>query len=190
MPRFTPDEILDLMLNEFMLANEEVVCSLQPTTFFHACWPALWVASTPYLVGALVRPPTGNGFIYECTIAGTSAAVEPAWGVAQDATFVSGTATFKTHANYSLVNQALIPADMSKGNGAVDGRTLTIVQKMGALVHTSGTVGHTALIDTVNNKLKYVTVSVTSTAPANDIVSGRTTLLHELKINVRDPSAV
>jgi hypothetical protein len=66
---------------------------------------------------------------------------------------------------------------------------LTILQKMGVTVHTDGTVSHTALIDNVNQDLKYVTVAETSLLGDNDVLSGRTTLLHEMVITVRDPAA-
>jgi len=38
-----------------------------------------WAASTAYTVGQIVRPTTGNGFLYMCVVAGTSAASEPTW---------------------------------------------------------------------------------------------------------------
>jgi hypothetical protein len=44
-------------------------------------WATTWVGSTAYAAGQLVRPTTGNGFIYVCNTAGTSAAPgsEPTW---------------------------------------------------------------------------------------------------------------
>ncbi len=189
MSRYTPDAILDLMLDEFMLADEQAVCSSQPLTYFNACWPSMWVAGAVYDAEDLVRPPTDNGFIYECTVGGTAGGTEPAWGTVQDATFSSGGATFKAHANFTLINSEIEVGDKVKGDGPVDGRALTIAQKMGALVHTDGTVSHTALIDNSNRLLKFVTVSETSLDGDNNVTSGRTTLLHEVKIIVRDPSA-
>lgn len=39
-----------------------------------------WAAATAYAVGQLVRPTTGNSFVYRCAVGGTShATVEPAW---------------------------------------------------------------------------------------------------------------
>lgn len=191
MSRYTPDEILDLVLDAYMLADEQAVCNAQPTTYFNACWPDIWVAETAYAEGDIARPPTDNGFVYECTAAagGVSGATEPPWGVVQDATFSDGTVTWKTHENYALINGAIDPEDKSKSDGSPDGRQLTIAQKMGVTIHTDGTVSHTALIDNVNGKLKYVTVSSTSLEGDNTVVSGRTTLLHEMTITVRDPAA-
>lgn len=44
----------------------------------------LWVASTAYVLGDVVRPITTNGHLYVCAGAGTSAGSEPTW------TLVSG----------------------------------------------------------------------------------------------------
>jgi hypothetical protein len=58
-----------------------------------------WDTATAYALGDLVEPTTPNGFVYQCTTAGTShAATEPTWPVVGIGTTVSdGTAvwTFK-----------------------------------------------------------------------------------------------
>lgn len=190
MGSYTPDEILDLIVDQYMLADEEAVCSSQPTTYLNACWPDMWVAETAYAEGSLVRPPTDNGFVYECPIGGggISGASEPPWGSAQDDEFTDGTVTWKTHENYALINASLDPGDKVKGDGPEDGRAITVAQKMGVTIHTDGAVAHTALIDTVNKKLKFVTTAATSLEGDNNVISGRTTLLHEMTIVVRDPA--
>lgn len=38
-----------------------------------------WAATTAYSLGARVQPTTPNGYVYECTTAGTSAGSEPTW---------------------------------------------------------------------------------------------------------------
>jgi hypothetical protein len=61
-----------------------------------------WAASTAYVTNpasptfgpSYVTPTTPNGFRYECTVAGTSGATEPAWPTTLGATVVSGGATF------------------------------------------------------------------------------------------------
>lgn len=46
-----------------------------------------WKAGTAYAKGAIVRPTTANGYIYQCTTAGTShAATEPTWPTTDAAT--------------------------------------------------------------------------------------------------------
>ena len=56
---------------------------------------AAWVASTAYALGAWVIPTAGYaGYIYECTVAGTSGTTEPAWPTVDGATVADGTATW------------------------------------------------------------------------------------------------
>lgn len=38
-----------------------------------------WAATTAYTVGQRVEPTTPNGYVYECTTAGTTAGSEPTW---------------------------------------------------------------------------------------------------------------
>lgn len=57
-------------------------------------WTVAWAASTAYTVGAVVRPSTGNGFLYRCSVAGTSAAAEPAWPTVIGQTVTDGTVTW------------------------------------------------------------------------------------------------
>ena len=50
--------------------------------------------STAYALNAYIKPPTANGFIYRCTVAGTSDVAAPAYGTVSGASTVDGTATF------------------------------------------------------------------------------------------------
>lgn len=56
--------------------------------------PGVWAASTAYAVGAFRTPTTANGFRYEVTTAGTSAASEPTWPTTLGGTVVDGTVTW------------------------------------------------------------------------------------------------
>lgn len=42
-------------------------------------WTVQWAATTAETVGQLVRPPTGNGYVYRCVVAGTTAGTAPTW---------------------------------------------------------------------------------------------------------------
>lgn len=42
-------------------------------------WAQVWAGSTAYLVGQIVRPTTGNGFVYMANTAGTTGVGEPTW---------------------------------------------------------------------------------------------------------------
>lgn len=65
-----------------------------------------WAAGTAYNVGDRVFPTTRNGYVYECTAAGTSdAATEPIWPTNIGDTVVDGTVTWQciaTEADNSL----------------------------------------------------------------------------------------
>jgi|GEM_PF-6256373 len=56
---------------------------------------AKWQASTAYNQGDLVEPTTPNGYVYQCTVAGTSGSSEPTWPTTIDDTVVDGTVTWK-----------------------------------------------------------------------------------------------
>lgn len=56
--------------------------------------PTVWVTLTAYALGIFRRPTTLNGFRYEVTTAGTTAAGEPAWPTTVGATVVDGTVTW------------------------------------------------------------------------------------------------
>lgn len=189
MAKWVSDSNLDLQLIDIALADEEAICSQQPTTFYHAHWPLMWVAETAYSVGDLVRPPTGNSFIYECITGGTSGAGEPAWGITQDQEFSDGTVTWKTHASYTLANVTLASGDkvIADGAGGDTGRVLTIADKVGVTVHTSGTVTHTALNDGINKNLKVVTNGSTTTQGDNDVEAGKAVIFQSFKVKSPDP---
>lgn len=42
-------------------------------------WSQQWASETAYQVGDIVRPTTGNGFVYQAISAGTSDTTEPTW---------------------------------------------------------------------------------------------------------------
>lgn len=50
-----------------------------PTMTYTAAnsWALTWTASTAYTVGQVIRPATGNGFLYRCIVAGTTDATTP-----------------------------------------------------------------------------------------------------------------
>lgn len=188
MSKWVPDTYLELILNEIEKADGEAICNAQPTTYFNAVWPDLWIQSTTYVVGDLVhQPDVQAGMIYECVVAGDSGAVEPGWGTVQDQQLVDGTVTWKTHENYSLANAPLVPGDYTKADGDTDGRKLTVAQKMGIVTHTGGTVTHTALIEHATKTLHYVTTAQTTLGGGNDVDAGRSTIFFALDITVRDP---
>lgn len=65
-----------------------------PAVTVKAPTPDEWVAATTYALGDFIEPTTPNGKRYECTTAGTSAAVtEPTWGTTEGGTTSDGVGT-------------------------------------------------------------------------------------------------
>lgn len=58
-------------------------------------WTISRANSTAYNVGDVVRPATGNGFIYRCVVAGTSAASIPTWLLVLGGSTVDGGVTWE-----------------------------------------------------------------------------------------------
>lgn len=57
--------------------------------------PPAWAASTGYTVGQTISPPTANGHIYQCTVAGTSGATPPSTWPTNGGTFTDGGVTWQ-----------------------------------------------------------------------------------------------
>lgn len=57
-------------------------------------WTATRANSTAYAVGAVVRPATGNGFVYRCAVAGTSGGTIPTYVTVPGTTLADGTVTW------------------------------------------------------------------------------------------------
>lgn len=53
-----------------------------------------WAASTVYEVGKIVRPTTGNGKLYVCSVAGTSSGTQPSWPTTVGQTVTDNTVTW------------------------------------------------------------------------------------------------
>ena len=67
--------------------------------------PKIRANSTAYIVGEVMQPPGGNageGYIYICTAAGTSAAGAPAFGTTPGGSTTDGTATFINAAQWFI----------------------------------------------------------------------------------------
>lgn len=170
---------------EIAEAEEEALCSQSPLTYYNAVWPDLWIPSTDYYVGDMVRPPTQNNRIYVCVQDGTSGSVEPGWMTSQDEEFDDGFTRWITHLNYSLANVALAPADFTiEDNISPAGRKLVIAEKSGTTVHTGGTVTHTALISHTNKEVTLITEAGTSLAENDDVQQGLSTIFRSFEVPI------
>lgn len=56
---------------------------------------SVWVTATAYTVGARIIPTTSNGYVYECTVAGTTSGTQPLWPQTIGDTVTDGTVTWE-----------------------------------------------------------------------------------------------
>lgn len=80
---------------------------------------------------------------------------------AQPATFAEANAT------YALADVTMASGDFALANGDTSGRKLTMAAKSGALIDTSGTATHVALLDVAGSRLLYVTTCTALALTAN-----------------------
>ena len=99
---------------------------------------------------------------------------------AQPANFTEANST------YALADVTVASGDFTIADGDSGGRKVTVAAKSGALIDTSGTANHVALLDVANSKLKYVTT--TSTGLALTANGSNTVSFPGWKITFGDPA--
>lgn len=107
--------------------------------------------------GVIVHPATPNGYVYEVTVAGTTAAEEPVWSTT--GTVQSGGVTFSPRAYYRPVASGpLLPEVISYGNSATGGVETTIdIEGVDYRVHTFSESGD--LVVSGELEVEYVLVA-------------------------------
>ena len=86
------------------------------------------------------------------------------------------------NATYSLADVTLASGDFTVANDT-SGRKVTIAQKTGVTVDSTGTANHVALLDVSNTVLLYVT-----TATSQALTAANTMTFNSWKINIQDPT--
>lgn len=106
----TDDFWNDVVANEVTgtgyTANGATLASKTITVTGANSWATTWAAATAYTLGRVVRPTTGNGYLYRATVAGTShASTEPTWPTTVGATVTDNGVT------WTNVGRAIIQFD-------------------------------------------------------------------------------
>ena len=73
--------------------------------------PPDWAASTAYTAGQSISPPTANGHVYQCAVAGTSGATPPGSWPTDGSTFTDGGVTWKDMGTQTSVHNATLTFD-------------------------------------------------------------------------------
>jgi chitinase len=89
----------------------------------------------------------------------------------------------EANATYALASATMTGTDFIKANGDTSGRKVTVGQKSGVTVATTGTATHVALLDSVNSRLLYVTTSTSQV-----LTAGNTMTFNAWDIEIADPT--
>lgn len=91
-------------------------------------WGTSRANTTAYNLGDVVRPATGNGFLYQCVAAGTSGGSIPTYPTVVGATVTDGTVTWSCVGRAVL---ALDAADPSWASSTITARVVVIYKDSG-----------------------------------------------------------
>jgi len=91
-------------------------------------WGTSRANSTAYNLGDVVRPATGNGYLYQAVVAGTSGGSIPTYPTVVGQTVADGGVTWVCKGRYVM---ALDAADPSWPSSTITGRTVVIYKSTG-----------------------------------------------------------
>lgn len=89
----------------------------------------------------------------------------------------------QAHTTNKLADVAMSSGDFTVANGSTSGRKVTVAQKTGVTVDTSGTADHVALNFTGSSVLQYVT-----TATSQALTAANTMTFNSWAIEIADPT--
>lgn len=100
-------------------------------------WGTSWATGTAYSVGKIVRPTTGNGYVYRCSVAGTShASTEPTWPT------VFGQTVTDNGITWTCFGRAVVTFDAADTSWT----TATITARYAVVYKSTGTASTSRLI--------------------------------------------
>lgn len=94
-------------------------------------WATQRANSTAYTVGDVVRPTTGNGYVYQAIVAGTSAASAPTWPTVIGQTVTDGGVTWACVGRGVLMIDAADPAWTTGNPGSLTASYLVFYKSTG-----------------------------------------------------------
>jgi hypothetical protein len=94
-------------------------------------WATQRANSTAYVVGDVVRPTTGNGYVYQAIVAGTSAGSAPTWPTVIGQTVTDGGVTWACMGRGVLMLDAADPAWTTGNPGSLTASYLVFYKSTG-----------------------------------------------------------
>lgn len=88
----------------------QTVTSCSVTLTIANSWTDQWTLSHAYAADFLVRPTTGNGFVYRVAVAGTSSGTQPTWPTVIGTTVTDGGVTWECVGRRVLVLTGTFPS--------------------------------------------------------------------------------
>ena len=89
----------------------------------------------------------------------------------------------EANVTYALASATMTGTDFTKANGDTSGRKVTVGQKSGVTVATTGTATHVALLDSTTSRLLYVTTSTSQV-----LTAGNSMTFNAWDIEIADPT--
>jgi len=131
-PDFTAHDYKNDVTNEVVgtgyTAGGATLASKTVTTTAANSWATSRANSTAYTLGAVVRPATGNGFLYQAVVAGTSGASIPTYPTVIGQTVTDGGVTWACVGRNILQFDA---ADLSWASSTITARGIVIYKDTG-----------------------------------------------------------
>jgi len=126
-------------------------------------WSTQWAGTTAYTVGAIVRPTSGNGFLYRATTAGTSAGSAPTWPTVIGANVSDGGVA------WDCIGTAITRLGATNPSWDASGGSLTA--RYAVFYYSTGTASTSPLIGVVDQGTAVTATNASFTVQADPNIS-------------------